>query len=153
MAKKDLQEQVIISARDNGISSVLFRKAIGRRLGLNVADMECLSMLQIKGDSTPTQLARFTGLTTGSTTALLDRLEKAKFIKRKPNPDDRRGLMIEVNKKTAELFGPLIAGTQRGLREIVASYTERELEIIKDFLNRTTANLNQQIEIIDGGSE
>ena len=74
--KRDLEKQVFAAARDNGISSVLFRNVIARKLGLNITDGECLSLLSIKGVSTPTELARYTGLTTGSTTAMLDRLEQ-----------------------------------------------------------------------------
>ena len=148
-SKQDLEKQVIISARDYGISSVLFRNAIGRKLGLNIADMECLSLLLIRGFSTPTELARYTGLTTGSTTAMLDRLEKAKFIKRKPNPTDRRGVLIEVTKKTAETFGPMVAGVQKALNELVASYSAKELAPIADFLSRSTKNVKDQIIMVD----
>ena len=48
-SKQDLEEKVLIAARDNGVSSVLFRNAIGRKLGLNVTDAQCLSLLTIKG--------------------------------------------------------------------------------------------------------
>ena len=147
-SKKESEKEVVIAARDYGISSVLFRNAIGRKLGLNIADMECLSLLLIKGTSTPTELACYTGLTTGSTTAMLDRLEKAKFIRRQPNPKDRRGVLIEVNKKTAETFGPMVAGVQRALNELVASYSERELKTIADFLTRSTKNTKEQTEVV-----
>jgi hypothetical protein len=79
-AKKDLGKKVFIAARGQGASSVLFRNAMGRKLGLNIADWECLGYVSMKGTSTPTELARYTGLTTGSTTAMLDRLEKAGYI-------------------------------------------------------------------------
>src|SRR5581483_7224163 len=121
--KKDLEKQVMVAAREQGISSVLFRNATGRKLGLNITDSECLSLLTIKGTSTPTELARYTGLTTGSTTAMLDRLEKAHLIKRKPNPNDRRGVLIEIHKNSAESFGPLVAGVQQAQRELIASYS------------------------------
>ena len=67
---RDLEKQVFAAARDNGISSVLFRNAVARKLGLNLTDGECLSLLSINGVSTPTELARNTGLTSGSTTAI-----------------------------------------------------------------------------------
>src|ERR687898_2648202 len=111
--KKDLEKQVMITVWEQGISSVLFRNAIGRKLGLNITESECLSLLSIKGISTPTELSRYTGLTSGATTAMLDRLEKAKFIRRRPNPKDRRGVLIEINKRWAETAGPLVAGVQK----------------------------------------
>jgi hypothetical protein len=56
--KEDLEEQVAIAARESGVSSVLLRNAIGRKLGLNITDMDCLVLLFIKGVSTPTELDR-----------------------------------------------------------------------------------------------
>lgn len=148
-AKKDLETRVLMAAADNGISSVLFRNAIGRKLGLNVTDSECLSLLSIKGISTPTELARYTGLTTGSTTAMLDRLEKAKFISRKPNPKDRRGVLIETNMESVKTTGPMVAGVQKAHRELISSYSEKELEIIIDFLSRFTNNVKEQTQKIE----
>lgn len=142
-SKKDLEKLVFIATRDNGINSVLFRNATARKLGLNVTDSECLSLLSIKGVSTPTELARYTGLTTGSTTTMLDRLEKAKFIRRKPNPKDRRGVLIEINQQYRKTVGPLIAGLQKAQSELIASYSDNELETIADFLTRFTDNVKK----------
>jgi len=138
---RDLEKQVFTAARDNGISSVLFRNAVARKLGLNVTDWQCLSILSIKGVSTPTELARFTGLTSGSTTAMLDRLERAQFIRRKANPDDRRGVLIEITKKWRETADPLVRGVQQAHIELIASYSDKELETIADFLTRFTSNV------------
>lgn len=151
-SKEDLEKQVILAARENGISSVLLRNAIGRMLNLNITDSECLSLLSIKGTSTPTELARYTGLTSGSTTAMLDRLEKAKFIRRMPNPKDRRGLLIEINKQYTETVGPFIAGLQTAQNELIASYTRQELEAIADFLARFTTNVKERTKTIQKDS-
>ena len=70
---------------------VLFRNMVSERLGVNVTDMECLGLLYNKDLATPSELARYTGLGSGATTAMLDRLEKSGLIERRPNPDDRRG--------------------------------------------------------------
>jgi DNA-binding MarR family transcriptional regulator len=148
-SRKDLEERVFAAARDNGMSSVLFRNAVRRRVGLNVADSECLSLLSISGIANPTELARFTGLSTGSTTAMLDRLEKAKFIRRRPNPEDRRGVLIEINKKWSETAGPLVAGVQKAHKELIASYSADELETIADFLTRFTKNVTEHIKKIE----
>lgn len=148
-SKKDLEKQVLIAARDQGVSSVFFRNAIARRLGLNITDSECLSLLSAKGVLTPTELARYTGLTTGSATAMLDRLEKANFIKRKPNPADRRGILIEIDKKWQDTAGPLVAGVQKAHNELIASYTVKELETISDFLKRFTKNVKEHTKMIE----
>jgi DNA-binding MarR family transcriptional regulator len=148
-AKKDLEKQVVIATREYGISTVLFRNATGRKLGLNIADVECLSLIFLKGISTPTELARYTGITTGSATAMLDRLEKAQLIKRKPNPKDRRGVMIESNEKSTETIGPMVAGIQEVQNELIASYSDKELETIADFLTRFTKNVKDYTKTIE----
>ena len=141
----------MVAARDHGINSVLFRNATRRRLGLNTADSECLSFIAIEGQSSPTDIARYTGLTTGSTTAMLDRLEKIGFIRRRPNPGDRRGVLIEINEKYNQAAWPLVAGIQKANADLVAGYTEAELTTLADFLSRFANNLIEQTEIIDGG--
>lgn len=148
-SKPDLKTQVMIAARENGISAVLFRNAIARKLGLNITDSECLTLLSIKGTSTPTELARYTGLTTGSTTAMLDRLEKAGFIRRRPNPKDRRGVLIEIAEKWQEAAGPVVAGVQAAHAELISSYSDEELETIVDFLTRFTRNVVEHTRLIE----
>lgn len=143
-SKQNLENQVLDIAADNCISSVLFRNAMSRKLGLNIADSLCLTLLGIKRVSTPTELARYTGLTTGSTTVMLDRLEKGGFITRKPNPNDRRGVLIGLNPDASKIMWPLVADVQKAHKELIASYSNEELEIVADFLTRFTDNIKQQ---------
>ena len=69
-------------------------------------------------------------------TTVLDRLEKAGYIRRRPDPGDRRRQLVETTEATAardeEVFGDLIRGT----RDLLADYTNDELLIIRDFLDR-----------------
>lgn len=147
----ELQLRVVKATQEFGISSVLFRNAIGRKLGLNITDIGCLNYLFIKGTSTPTELAHYTGLTTGSATTMLDRLEKLNLITRRPNPHDRRGLIIEIRQEARETIGPMVAGTQSAQRQLLDSYSDKELSAIADFLTRFTGNVNKHTERIEKG--
>lgn len=147
--KKIYEKHIAVAIREYGMCSVLLRNAACRKLGLNITDMECLSILTINGTSTPTELAHFTGLTTGSATAMLDRLEKSKFIVRKSNPIDRRGVLIEVEKESMKKVASLFIDVQKAQNELIASYSGEELAIIADFLNRFTKNVKQYTNIID----
>lgn len=149
MNKQELEKKVFLAARDQGISSVLFRNATSRRLGLNATDAECLSFLTMHTVATPTELAAYTGLTSGSTTAMLDRLERAGFIIRKPNPNDRRGVLVEAHRHYMELARPLVVGVQQSHHELLAKYTEEELVVIADFLNGFTKNVTDQTRVIN----
>lgn len=151
-SKQHLQLTVLLAAREQGIGTILFRNALAKKLGLNLTESLCLTILGIKSVSTPTELARYIGLTTGSTTALLDRLEKRRFILRKPNPDDRRGVIVEIDETYAKTAQELVAGIQKAHRQLIASYSEEELEIIADFLHRFANNLREHAEKIASGA-
>jgi DNA-binding MarR family transcriptional regulator len=98
--------------------------------------MECLRLLFQKGVATPSELSRFTGLTSGATTALLDRLEKAGLIERQPNPNDRRGTLITPAQSSAEKAASWFESARKAQDELISSYSESELEIIADVFER-----------------
>jgi DNA-binding MarR family transcriptional regulator len=134
--KAELVRQVNMGAREYGISTVLFRHAVGELLGVNVTDMECLALIFFKGLATPSQLAQYTGLTSGATTAMLDRLEKAHLIERRPNPHDRRGTLIVLTHERTEEIGGMFASGRAAIEKMTASYSEKELEIISSYFAR-----------------
>ena len=134
----DLKKRALMAVRDYGIHLTLFRNAISEWAGLNVTDMECLRLLFIKGIATPTELASHTGLTSGATTAMLDRLEKAGLIERRPNPNDRRGTLIAPAPSSAEKAASWFESARNAQDELISSYSESELEIISDVFERFT---------------
>lgn len=135
--KDELKQQVIIGAREYGIGSVLFRHMVGEKLGVNVTDMECLGLIFLKGLATPTELGRYAGLSSGATTAMLDRLEKSGLIERRPNPNDRRSTLIVIVQAMAAKIGPLFASLREAQDTILSSYSEIELEVLADFFRRS----------------
>lgn len=137
--KKELESRVIMNAREFGISTVLFRHVTGGMLGVNVTDMECLGILFFKRLATPTELSLYTGLSSGATTAMLDRLEKAELIERHPNPVDRRGLLISISRKSAKKMNPIFAAVRDAQNDLVSEYSEKELSLIANFLERLSA--------------
>ena len=144
--KTDLQKRALMAVRDYGIHLTLFRNAVSEWAGLNVTDMECLRLLFLKGTATPSELARHTGLTSGAATAMLDRLEKAGLIERRPNPDDRRGTLITPAKSGAEKAAAWFESARKAQDEMISSYSEQELEIISDVFERFTKLWEQERE-------
>ncbi len=129
--------QVIVGARADGINMVLFRHVVGEIVGVNVTDMECLGVIFFKGLATPSELARYTGLSSGATTTMLDRLEKSGLIERRPNPHDRRSIHIVIGREAAEKVGPLFASVRKAQDALLSSYTEGELELLSDYFKRS----------------
>ena len=142
--KADLKKRALIAVREYGIHLTQFRNAMSEWAGLNITDMECLRLLFMKGIATPSELARHTGLTSGAATAMLDRLEKAGFIERRPNPDDRRGTLIAPAKSGAERAASWFESARKAQEELISTYSASELEIIADVFERFTKLWDQE---------
>jgi DNA-binding MarR family transcriptional regulator len=72
-------------------------------------------------------------------TAVLDRLERAGYLRRVRDAADRRKVMVEITpevaRRSAPVFGPMV---EEGMREM-SGYTEDEMAVILDFLRRYRA--------------
>src|SRR5579875_2881019 len=115
-----------------------FDREMARLLGVNETDMRCLELLlQDLPDAAPSELAARLGITSGSVTTMLDRLERGGLITRSPHPSDRRKTIIRASALAAEraqaLLAPLLSD---GSRELLPRYSSEQLEIIADFLRR-----------------
>jgi DNA-binding MarR family transcriptional regulator len=150
MAKTDLIDKVILGSRQYGISNIMFRNVVAERLGVNVTDMECLGLLFHKRIASPSELARHTGLSSGATTAMLDRLERSGLIERHPNPDDRRGALIVLPESGVGEVGKWFASVREAQNEIVSSYTEQELKVLDDFFERSITMWEEERRKLQG---
>jgi DNA-binding MarR family transcriptional regulator len=149
--KRDLKRRALAAVRDYGIHLRLFQNAVNEWAGLNATDTECLRLLFFKGKATPSELARQTGLTSGATTAMLDRLERAGFIERRANPADRRGTLITPTPSAAEKAASWFESARNAQYELISSYSESELEIIADVFERFTKLWDQEREKLGRG--
>jgi DNA-binding MarR family transcriptional regulator len=117
---------------------------VADRLGINLTDFKCLSILEKEPSVTAGRLAELTGLTTGAVTGVVDRLEKAGFARRVKDPDDRRHVIIEAAREREKEVDGLFGALGRAMGELHRRYKEAELEVIADFLARTTSVLREQ---------
>lgn len=105
MSSSQTRDQVMqalaIQFRYVSANSVLFSQVVADKVGLHPTDTECLDYLLLNGASTAGQLATLTGLTTGAVTAVIDRLEKAGYVKRAHDPKDRRKVLVTPNEEKA----------------------------------------------------
>ncbi|MFE0517055.1 MarR family transcriptional regulator [Streptomyces sp. NPDC058964] len=138
---------------DRMIATAQFgQQDIARRLGLNVTDLTCLGFLieaAAAGESLVAgDLAERARLTTGAVTGVLNRLEKAGYIRRRPSPDDRRKVHV-VMEETAqerilEVYGPFY---QR-LGALFADYSPDEIAVLADWFARARALLQDSLDDI-----
>jgi DNA-binding MarR family transcriptional regulator len=144
----DLKNRALNAVRDYGVQLALFRSAMNEWAGLNATDMECLRILFLEGVSTPSKLARQTALTSGATTAMLDRLEKAGLIERRPNPADRRGTLIVPAESSTEKVASWFESARKAQEALIAKFSEKELEVLANVFERFAKLWEQEREKI-----
>ena len=116
---------------------MLHGHASAKACGLGATDLYALNLLELAGPMTPGELAARTGLTSGPTTRLIDRLERAGYVRRRPAPDDRRKVIVEQVKKPAGL-DEVMDPARRRVAEILTGYSADQLEAIFDYFERAT---------------
>jgi DNA-binding MarR family transcriptional regulator len=140
-------------AMDRMIAAAQFgQQDIARGLGLNVTDLTCLGFLieaSAAGESLVAgDLAERARLTTGAVTGVLNRLERAGYIRRTADPDDRRRVYV-VMEETAqerilEVYGPFY---QR-LAALFGDYDADEIAVLADWFTRARALFGEALDDI-----
>src|SRR5262245_39270981 len=140
---------------EQAVRMVLFQQAIADQLGLNTTDLMCLSFLNDTEPLTAGQLAEATGLTTGSVTIMIDRLEKAGYAQREKDLTDRRRVIVRPRTERIEHdITPLYESIAEAWGRAIDRYSTDELAVILDMLTRSVVLLQEQTTALRrGGSE
>ena len=103
-----------------------FKRAMDETLDefdLDWSEYKLLSLLTREGEvyrSSPGKLARIMELSSGAMTNRLDRLEQSGFVRRLPDPDDRRGILVELTPEGKRVYEDAV-GVQGRKESLVAS--------------------------------
>ncbi len=149
--KRDLIGELIAEFRAAGNQDSAFDNLAAERLGLNRTDLHAINIIENSGGLTAGELAAEAGLTTGAVTGVVDRLERAGYARRVPDPEDRRRVKLEVTPKfyarADKIWGPVAAdwATRLGRR-----FTVEELEMVIDFLRTTNELSSEHLERLRG---
>jgi DNA-binding MarR family transcriptional regulator len=84
----------------------------------------------------PGELTRYLGLSTASTTAILDRLERSGHITRSANPDDRRSIFIAVTPRADAEVRQTLGNMHDRMLAAVIDMTPDESAAVVAFLRR-----------------
>ena len=128
------------------IAEVLsFASSLARRTGLGASEGAALEHLQqaSEGGLTPTQLGRRLGLSSGAVTALVDRLEGAGRVERRPNPEDRRSSVVRLKPSGSEDALRHMRPLQADLMEETAGLTDGERAVVGRYLEAVAAILER----------
>lgn len=126
---------------------VLHGLASAKACGLGATDLYALNLLDLAGPMTPGELSARTGLTSGPTTRLIDRLERAGYVRRRPTPHDRRKVIVEPIEKPAGLDEVMTPARQR-IGKILTGYPADQLEALFDYFVRAADAYKEATETL-----
>jgi DNA-binding MarR family transcriptional regulator len=137
--KAALLQALGLELRRMSAQSVLLSSAVAERVGLSSSDLECLDYIVMAGAQaiTPGRLATVTGLTSGAITGLVDRLEQAGFVRREPDPLDRRKIRVVAVEARVRQLGIYYARLIQRTEALWAQYSEEQLRTVLDFTRRS----------------
>jgi DNA-binding MarR family transcriptional regulator len=137
--KRDLESEIQQQMISMIAQVVLFNHAATASLGLGASDSQFLTLLRTRGPMTPGQLAEASGLTSGTVTGVIDRLENAKLVRRERDRGDRRKVLVVPTADAVDRLSPIYAGQAAILEGVLAQRTAAELEVISSFLGDLVA--------------
>lgn len=106
------------------------------RLRLGTSDLDALFFLLTQENCTVGDLRTCSGLTSGATTAMLDRLEKAGYLKRQAASEDRRKVLVLPNRKKLTKVQNALEQHAMVHLQIIEGFGLEELAILRAFLGQ-----------------
>jgi DNA-binding MarR family transcriptional regulator len=126
-------DRIMLEIRKFIAAAIFFNAQAAVKIGLGLTDMQMMHMLLLYGSSTPTHLAARTGLSSGGVTVALDRLEKAGYVRRKPNPADRRSLLVTLIPACLQRLAGMYEGVESETRRLLVTLPQSDLEAVVRF--------------------
>jgi DNA-binding MarR family transcriptional regulator len=150
--KQTTIDALVDAFRLNGNLDRAFDNLAARRLGVNLTDLQCLSVIQSRGGVTAGELAAEAGLTSGAITGVIDRLERAGYAAREPDPTDRRRVTIAVT----PAFYAAAEGIWAPAKEdwdatLAARFSGAELDVALRLLDVTNDVARRQLDRLAAG--
>jgi DNA-binding MarR family transcriptional regulator len=130
----DVVTEATAELRLHGAVNDLADQAVADYLGLNRTDARCLDIIERLDGVTAGRLAAEASLSSGAVTTVIDRLERAGFAQRVPDPSDRRRVLVEVTPSARAELAALSAPLAEAARRLFEGYTEEEARFLRDFM-------------------
>jgi len=129
-----------------GLGASFFRAAAAR-IEMTDTDMQVIDILETAGEATAGQLANLMGLTTGTFTAILNRLEKAGLVRRERDPNDGRRVIVRLatGADGKQEISPLFASLGKAWEELADNYDDEHKAFLLEFLQRSNALARDEI--------
>src|SRR5688572_3437054 len=135
-----------VTARLSRIGPLLARRqeSIFERFGLNRGEVGALSALRIAGPPhrlSPTRLGKGLMLSSAGVTSRIDRLERRGLVRRLPDPNDRRGVIVELTDQGIEVVDAAVAALAISDRQLMERLDPEEVAQFEALLRKFLGGL------------
>lgn len=141
---------VLQALRGYRAAEVATRRSTRDSMGMGETDLLALRYLlraEAAGERMgPKDLSRKLGITTASTTSLIDRLVGSGHVRREPHPTDRRSLVIVPTSVTDSEVRATLGEMHRRMLAVAEELSVEDSRVIVSFLRRMTEALNEHPE-------
>lgn len=135
--RAELVATLIEELRDNAGRGLLLHQAIAESFGLNSTDLKCVDLARREQNLTAGRLSQILGISNSAVTAVLDRLERADFIKRQRGMEDRRHVFVVSTSKHETALSDAYAPFRSAFVALLRQYQVDELELIINFTRQS----------------
>ncbi|HKX72630.1 MAG TPA: MarR family transcriptional regulator [Candidatus Saccharimonadales bacterium] len=125
--------------------TALFHQVAASKVGLGVTEMKTLSVLLQEGPASAGQIAARLNLTSGAVTGIIDRLVRKEFVSRRPDPKDRRKIIVVLNRQKLQLQNTAYHSMGAAFTELLEKYSTEELEFLVRYYQATIELTKQEI--------
>ncbi len=137
--RREAIDAILGATDDLAAARLAHGERVAQRLGLAPTDVHVLRRLAAEGSMTVGRIGEVTGLTTGATTRLVDRLEQAGFVRRVSDPADRRRVVVEAAGDRASSVADAFAPVEVAARAALEPLAEPTLRAVATYLDAAAA--------------
>lgn len=119
--------------------SSLYSQRVAEKLGLHPTDLQFLNMLELLGPLTPKMLGQYSGLSSGGVTVVVDRLEMGGYVRRRPNPEDSRSIVVDFTPAKRRKVKAHYDAVDQQFKDLLKSISTEELETVLAFFAKMNA--------------
>ncbi len=149
MSQSDPRDAAVHGLRAVILAGERYRHVVADRVGLGVTETQAVSYLAVHGDRGQTELATDLGITSGSSTALVDRLEKRGIAERYAHPSDRRRVLVRLTAKGHDV----VRSSHHWLLAAFVDVPEEQLMEVSALLRSIAVRLSSKSQEMADGTD
>lgn len=136
---------IVLALRQLSLGGESHRRRMAKALHIGTTELAVMNHLHAAERLTPREVGQRLGITTGSTTAVLDRIERAGYVVRTPNPEDRRSLYLSLTPLGQRAMAWVLDQHDLQVAEAVAAHPKADLAEFAALIDDVGVALNQPL--------